>query len=285
MALGPLVRAEDAGLACPDWPLCHGHVVPPYEYGVYLEFIHRVVAGALGLVFLVWFYLVFKQAELRARFRYSALSGLLLLALQVYLGRSTITEELDAYVIKSHLLNAMLFWSVLLSVHFRLKHAEKGMVENRKALLSVASLFLACVFLQLFLGGRVSANEAGLACTAFPSCYLQKSMDETGNTRWEGVYFPPMTGHVEKHMTHRFMGYFILLFSLATLLWARRAGLSLQFRRNANLVFSLVVLQILLGGLNVVYHLPVLVTVAHSALAISIYGVVFMNWHRILSSA
>ncbi len=41
MVLGAAVRAFDAGLTCPDWPLCFGNVVPAFHWGVYFEFIHR----------------------------------------------------------------------------------------------------------------------------------------------------------------------------------------------------------------------------------------------------
>ncbi len=45
VVLGILVRYSGATLACPDFPLCNGAVVPEFSsYAVALQFIHRVVA-------------------------------------------------------------------------------------------------------------------------------------------------------------------------------------------------------------------------------------------------
>ena len=45
---------------------------------------------------------------------------------------------------------------------------------------------------------------------------------------------------------------------------------SFRFRRNA-IFLGLLTLQILLGALNVIYHLPVPVTVLHSAMAMALF--------------
>ena len=53
--LGSWTRINGAGMTCPDWPLCRGAVVPPLGGGVDLEFSHRVLALAVGLVIAAWF--------------------------------------------------------------------------------------------------------------------------------------------------------------------------------------------------------------------------------------
>ncbi|MCW5571346.1 MAG: COX15/CtaA family protein, partial [Steroidobacteraceae bacterium] len=59
VVLGAYVRLSDAGLGCPDWPGCYGHVTPTgaLAKGVELdagkawrEMIHRYAASTLGLL-------------------------------------------------------------------------------------------------------------------------------------------------------------------------------------------------------------------------------------------
>ncbi|MFN9961414.1 MAG: COX15/CtaA family protein, partial [bacterium] len=68
VVLGAWVRLTDAGLGCPDWPGCYGHVTPAgaektegkiesyspgweYDSGkAWREMIHRYAATALGLI-------------------------------------------------------------------------------------------------------------------------------------------------------------------------------------------------------------------------------------------
>lgn len=294
MFLGPLVRAEHAGLACPDWPLCHGEFVPwDRGYQVFLEFIHRVFGGLTALALLGWFVWIARDRELRAQLFWPALGAVLLMINQILLGALTITAQLDAYVVKSHLLNAVLFLGCVVYVRQKAKRAfgagasgdaapdtttaSPRYAPPRSARIT-AGLFALAVFLQLFLGGRVSTNYAGYVCPAFPACYYEQAIGPDGSETIEGVYFPPMVGNVEKHMTHRFMGYAIALFSVALVALAYRQNWDAARTRFAWLTLWLVLFQIVIGVLNVLNHVPVTITVLHSFVAYMIMLCAFVLW-------
>src|SRR5664279_5830914 len=46
--LGSWVRINEAGMTCPDWPLCRGALVPRLIGGVVLEWSHRAIALSVG---------------------------------------------------------------------------------------------------------------------------------------------------------------------------------------------------------------------------------------------
>lgn len=48
--MGSYVRGNGAGLACPDWPLCYGQVVPEFDWWIFLEWFHRMVVGLVSLM-------------------------------------------------------------------------------------------------------------------------------------------------------------------------------------------------------------------------------------------
>jgi cytochrome c oxidase assembly protein subunit 15 len=52
MAVGSATRVMNAGLACPDWPLCYGQLVPSQQMNlrVFLEWFHRLDAMVIGLM-------------------------------------------------------------------------------------------------------------------------------------------------------------------------------------------------------------------------------------------
>ncbi len=251
LIFGSTVRVHGAGLSCPDWPLCFGEVIPQLNFQVFLEWGHRVLAGSISVGGLVLGSLILWRAELRSRYWGHLLALALVLASQIVLGGLTVLKLLAYWSVTLHLLFGNLFMVLLIVLARRLSATGRAAAPApRPALVGVGLAFAAALAVQMALGGLVSSNYAGLACTEWPSCN-------------GGVWFPTFTGIVGLQLLHRLGAYTVAGLVLALGFLAGRGGGS----RWIYLLVGLVGLQVVLGIANVFAAMPVELAIAHAATA------------------
>jgi heme a synthase len=103
--LGGLVRHVEAGMACPDLPLCLGQVVPPLgEPLVAVHFAHRVVAVLTGVVVLAAAAAIAARGS--GRIRTLALAAAALVIAQIALGVLSVAARLAVVPVSLHTLGA-----------------------------------------------------------------------------------------------------------------------------------------------------------------------------------
>jgi cytochrome c oxidase assembly protein subunit 15 len=272
MVLGALVRAHGAGLACPDWPLCFGALVPVFDMRIALEWSHRLLAGSVSLGLLAGSVVALRDPAIRALLRTPLIVAWILLAVQVVLGGLTVLLALSPWTVTAHLLVGTAFCVTLLWIARILFEAAAPEPPERDpvsaALLGWLCLAGLLLVVQIGLGGMVSSHGAGLSCAAFPTC--------------DGVSLAPtLQGPVGLQVLHRLNACGIFLAFLGLVIAARR---NLRVTRLAWSALHLVILQIGVGALNVLARLPVEVTALHSAAAAALVLVTALLAREALAS-
>lgn len=128
MILGSYTGAIGAGLSCPDWPMCYGTLVPfldpqliassPYTpLQIFAEWFHRGLAMVAGFLILGTAVAAWRTQKDNPVIRWSAVLALVLLPFQVVLGGLTVTEQLDPFIVTSHLAFASLILVLLTTTY------------------------------------------------------------------------------------------------------------------------------------------------------------------------
>ncbi len=107
---GAYVRHTNSHLACLDWPLCNGALIPELSGGVGIQFFHRVAAGVALLVLLGLVRVASRERAERPDLYRGAVVAAALVGLQVLSG---------AHVILTHLtMTAMMLHSAIVTSLF-----------------------------------------------------------------------------------------------------------------------------------------------------------------------
>jgi cytochrome c oxidase assembly protein subunit 15 len=251
MAVGSATRVMNAGLACPDWPLCYGQLIPSQQMNlqVFLEWFHRLDAALIGLstITLVglsgWY-----RRDLPQWLPWASLFALVLIVFQGILGGLTVTELLRFDIVTAHLGTALLFFSTLIVIAIRLLPYQGTGVSLRLGWISFTAAGL--IYLQSLLGGLVASRWALHQCLGLSQlCWVM-------NSHILGVI--PST---------------LATLTLLVLAW-RTPALQPGLRKLAQGAAGLVICQILLGMAMFRLHLQVeVLTVAHQAVGAALLGI------------
>lgn len=294
IGLGAYTRLSDAGLGCPDWPGCYGHVTVPQSsheiaraekaypqtpvvaHKAWKEMIHRYLAGSLGLVIVALAVLSLRHRREDDHSIALPISLVGLLIYQAMLGMWTVTWQLLPLVVMGHLLGGMLIVSLLWLTRLKAQgYTRLAPSSPLKRYRPWAVLAVIVVFFQIALGGWTSSNYAALTCPDFPMCHGQwlPALDFKDafnfaapiGHNYEGGLLDTMA-RTTIQITHRLGALITVLFVGGFALLQARSTVS-SIRNAARVVLGLLVVQASLGILNVLWALPVVVAVGHNLVA------------------
>ena len=297
---GAYVRLKNAGLSCPDWPLCYGQLIPPAGFEIALETGHRFVATFLGVVIIAITFITFWQAAF-FKLRKLAVISLIFVSIQGILGALTVTMVLWPPIVTLHLLGGNILFGILVY----LSRVTFGVTEDNSAATAVTGkpldgslpfkrhliLMLAVLLILITSGGYNSTTSSGTHCEAFPGChegsFVSFGMSGTDISNWSGI-----KGHILPRAPLEFQGRFFPEFAnewihMLHRLTALGGGMALMvlswvWLRNrygyniiGNSIILLILLEICVGIANAVFRVPAPISALHTAIAATLTGLLF----------
>ena len=260
VTLGGVVRLTGSGLGCPDWPLCHGKIIPPLDTATLIEYSHRLMASVVGVLVLATAIVVWRFYRRQRWLLIPATLGFLLLVAQMLLGGFTVLRELSAGLVLAHLATAEALMAsmvvvctvALLGPFSSGLWGGVGTIHGRLAILALVAVLAA--YTLLLTGSYVAVSGAALSCgQSWPLCH--------------GLLFPE--GHdPAMHMLHRMVAVpvGVLIAVVLMLAWrSRHERPALGW--TAAVVGGLFLVQVSVGAAVVLIGFPMAARLAHLSMA------------------
>jgi heme A synthase len=275
IVVGGVVRVSDSGLGCGPagsgfhgWPFCNGDVVPGLDLHAVIEYTHRVLAGAVGVMIIALAVLAFRRHRDHRGLVRAGVAASVLVVAQGLLGAATVEENLEEALVAAHLGLAMLLLGLLL---YMLRATRPDVIGREPAgggprLRPLAVAASTAVLLTIVAGGYMAGTQnygradyrlgdgAHHACgKEFPTC--------------NGDFMPFGEARlVDIHLTHRAFMYLASALVIALVVTALRRRPSPGVVRAAWALGALLAVQVLVGALNVWLDEYELLILAHLTL-------------------
>ncbi len=265
VVVGGMVRATESGLGCPDWPRCHGSLVPPLEYHAIIEYSHRLTASVVIMLSLALAGLALAQRRrIEARARRLAVATVPVVFSQALLGALVVALELHAESVVAHLLVAMTLLCILISLVVETTPSVPAPGEadaDRRFARRLTWVTFSALALML-LGSYVSGRNAGLA---FPDWPL-----------FNGRLVPATHGLLpDLHFAHRLLAAAVSVAVFALGRSVRRRPQAGPVNVLVRVASAVIGIEILVGAGNVWTRLSPVTRTAHLALGALVFATLF----------
>ncbi len=253
--IGGTVRATGSGLGCPDWPTCHGNLIPDGNKHTIIEYSHRLTASIAGFLVLAMAIVALKSYRRVPAILYPVLAAFGLILFQAALGGAVVVNDLPPEIVTVHLGTALtiLFILVLITVTtFAVRQPLTSITVSRNYK-RLAAAGIVITFLLMLIGAYIAGAGYGLACSGWPEC--------------NGQLIP--TAHaasVQIEFLHRVVALLLGIVLLALLAqgWRERGAAPFAFVM-ATAAFALYIVQALIGASNVWTQLSDEASIGHLA--------------------
>jgi protoheme IX farnesyltransferase len=278
VTVGVVVRATGSGMGCPDWPLCHGQLLPPLgDYQAWIEWVHRTVAAIIGFLVLGLAIVAVRDHRDRASLLWPSLAAVALVGFQAWLGKETVRLNNSGESVTAHLAAAMTLVGLLVFILARSSYpARIGGRGSSQRFTLLAAFAAATIFALLLFGSQVTATSQWYVFTDWPLM--------------NGSLFPPLTDADSAHVLHRWVaivvGVIILVVAGAAWRTQRERPTVIRLALAAGLLFPI---QAIVGGLQILTGLSGWTQTLHLALGALIWaamaGLVTVSYYSARTTA
>ena len=270
VTIGVIVRATESGVACPTWPGCFpGQFLPGLDadYHVWLEWIHRTVAALIGFLILGMAALAIIDHRARPSLVWPSILGVGLVLFQAYLGRETVRLGNSGESVTAHLAAAMSLVGILVFLLVRASYPARMPGRGASQRFTLLAVFAAvATFVLLLFGSNVTARNAGAIFLDWPLM--------------NGGLFPfakdtpaDIAALFATQALHRYVAGVVLLILVGVAVAARRLSPRVgRLESMANGILVLYLVQVVVGGLQVLTLLSGWSQTLHVALGTLIWG-------------
>jgi heme o synthase len=272
VTIGVIVRATDSGLGCPDWPLCHGQLIPSLDDPkAWIEWVHRTVAALIGFEILALAILAIRDHRDRRAILWGSIAAVGLVGFQAWLGRETVRLGNSGESVTAHLAAALTLVALLVFLTVRAGYpARIGGRGGSQRFTLLAAFTTAVAFALLLFGSHVTATSSALV---FPDWPLMN-----------GSLLPAVTDVTGAHILHRWVAAFVglVVATLAVVAWRtqRDHPTLVRLAVGSAVLFAF---QVLIGGAQVLTQLAAWTQTLHLALGAVIWamltGLTFTSYY------
>jgi protoheme IX farnesyltransferase len=258
VVLGGVVRVSGSGLGCPDWPLCHGRLLPPLNLHAIIEYSHRTTASLASALIVLTAAVALLAWRKRRDIVIPAMVALGLLVAQVVLGAITVRLELPPMIVLAHLATAMALLAAVCVTAVAASVARPTTPTDR-ASVPLARAAAAGTYLLILSGSLVVGSGASSSCAAWPLC--------------GGGFSLSFEGYPAIQLLHRGLAAAIgvlIIVSLFALL--NRHRVQRAVRATVALTLAALAFQVAVGAAVVTLHLPAALRGLHLALASAVWA-------------